>query len=206
MPLRICRWSRQRPPRLGVADGSSGASRSHSSSVISNRLFTASFYRTTCVQPKLNHRSEKQALGRVSRIASGLVGFGAQPDEDVGDGDRGRIPLSELVVSGRHRAELLAAVHQPLDLVTLPIAGPVEGQRSATTSTPAGPVGLLVIALGDGVGDAGPAAAAGPGYPYGVHQSDQLAGVGVLARGEAGRQVAAAAVADRVELGGQPAA
>jgi hypothetical protein len=44
MPLRICRWSRQRPPRLGVVDGSSGASCSHSSSVISNRLFTASFY------------------------------------------------------------------------------------------------------------------------------------------------------------------
>jgi hypothetical protein len=32
--------------------GSRGASRCHSSSVISNRRFTASFYRITCTQPK----------------------------------------------------------------------------------------------------------------------------------------------------------
>jgi hypothetical protein len=170
-------------------------------------------------------------LGRVSRIASWLVRSGAQPDEDVGDGDRGRIPLSELVVAGRHRAELLAATHQPLDLVALPVAGSVEGQRPPTTGTLAGPVGLVVIPLGDGVRDvasaqrgpvgaagvglvggqmiwsrAGPPAAAGPRHPHLVHQPDQLDGVGVLARGQPGRQVAATAIADRVELGGQPAA
>jgi hypothetical protein len=41
--------------------------------------------------------------------------------------------------------------------------------------------------------------------PHLIHQRDQFAGVGVLAWGEPGRQVAAAAVADRVDLGGQPA-
>jgi hypothetical protein len=50
---------------------------------------------------------------------------------------------------------------------------------------------------------AGPAAAAGPSHPHLVHQRDQLAGVGVLARGQPGGQVAALAVTDRVELGGQ---
>jgi hypothetical protein len=51
---------------------------------------------------------------------------------------------------------------------------------------------------------AGPAPPTRPGHPQGVHQPDQLAGVSILARGEAGGQVAAPAVADGVELGGQP--
>src|SRR5215204_2467692 len=42
--------------------GSSGASRSHSWSVSSNRRFMPGFYRSPCPQPKLTHRSEKQAL------------------------------------------------------------------------------------------------------------------------------------------------
>jgi hypothetical protein len=54
-------------------------------------------------------------LGRVSRIAAGAVGSGAQPDEDVGDGNRGLVADGELVEAGRHRPELLAPVHQPLD-------------------------------------------------------------------------------------------
>ena len=52
---------------------------------------------------------------------------------------------------------------------------------------------------------AGSAAAARPGHPHRIDQPDQLAGVGVLARGEACGQVAAAAIADGMELGGQPA-
>jgi hypothetical protein len=171
------------------------------------------------------------SLGRVSRIASGAVGSGAQPDEDVSDGDRGRIPAGELVVAGRHRAELLAAVHQPLHLIPVAVAGPVKGRRSATPATPPGPVGLLVSALGDGVRDstgpqrgpvgpagvglvagqlrhprAGPPTATGPRHPHLVHQPDQLGGVGVLAGGQLGRQVAATAIADGVQLGGQPTA
>src|SRR5215212_1712758 len=54
-------------------------------------------------------------LGRVSRIPSWSVGSGAQPDEDVGHGNGGLVADGELVVAGRDRAELLAAVHQPLD-------------------------------------------------------------------------------------------
>ena len=65
MPLRTWRWSRHRPPRRGVIAGSKGASRSHSSSVISNRRFTAGFYRTTCAQSKPTQRSEKHALAAV---------------------------------------------------------------------------------------------------------------------------------------------
>jgi hypothetical protein len=55
LPLRTWRWSRQRPPRLGVIAGSKGASRSHSWSVISNRRFTAGFYRIACTRPKLTN-------------------------------------------------------------------------------------------------------------------------------------------------------
>jgi hypothetical protein len=44
-----------------------------------------------------------------------LVGSGAQPDEDVSHTDRGLVADGELVKAGGHRAELLAAVHQPLD-------------------------------------------------------------------------------------------
>jgi hypothetical protein len=51
-----------------------------------------------------------------------------------------------------------------------------------------------------------PAAPTRPRDPHLVNQRDQVLGVGVLAWGEPGRQVAAAAVADRVDLGGQPAA
>jgi hypothetical protein len=62
-PLRTWRWSRQRPPRRGVIAGSKGASRAHSSSVSSNRRFTAGFYRINRAPPKPTHRSEKHALG-----------------------------------------------------------------------------------------------------------------------------------------------
>jgi hypothetical protein len=47
-----------------------------------------------------------------------------------------------------------------------------------------------------------PPTAARAGHPHGVHQPDQLGGVGVLARGQPGGQVAAPAVADGVQLGG----
>src|SRR5215217_4701731 len=169
-------------------------------------------------------------LGRVSRIPSWPVGSGAQPDEDVGHGHRGLVADGELVKAGRDRPELLAAVHQPLHLVPGAIADPVEGRRAATTSTLTDPVGLLVPTLRDGVADVAgpqggpvgptavglvpgqmlrshprPAAAARPRHPYGVHQPDQLASAGILARREPGRQVATAPVADRMELGGQPA-
>jgi hypothetical protein len=93
-----------------------------------------------------------EALGRVSRIALGLVGSGAQPDEDVGDGHRGLVADGELVVAGRHRAELLAPVHQPLHLVALAVALAVEGRWPATAGAPPGSVGLLIGGLGDGVG------------------------------------------------------
>jgi site-specific DNA recombinase len=116
------------------------------------------------------------------------------------------------------------------DLVALAVALAVKGRRAATPSPLAGPVGLLVIPLGDGVGDpagaqrrpVGPAAVglvAGqmghpgtrpapptrPRHPHGIHQPHQLAGVSVPARGQPGGQVATATVADRVELGAQPA-
>jgi hypothetical protein len=50
-----------------------------------------------------------------------------------------------------------------------------------------------------------PAAATRAGHPHLIHQPNQLGGVGILARGQPGGQVAAAAVADGVHLGGQPA-
>jgi hypothetical protein len=164
-------------------------------------------------------------------MASGAVGSGAQPDEDVGDGHGGLVADGELVEAGRHRAELLAAVHQPLHLVALAVAGPVKGGRAATAGAPPDPVSLLVLPLGNGVGDApgpqrrpvgpagiglipgqmgqalaGPPTAAGSGHPHPIDQPDQLAGVGVLPRGQPGGQVAATTVTDGVELGGQPAA
>jgi site-specific DNA recombinase len=116
------------------------------------------------------------------------------------------------------------------DLVALAVADAVKAGRAATTRSLAGRVGLLVIALGDGVTDpaspqglpvgpaaiglvpgqmvwshARPAAATWAGHPHLIHQPDQLARVGILARGQAGGQVPAPAVADGVELGGQPA-
>jgi hypothetical protein len=170
------------------------------------------------------------ALGRVSRIASGSVRSGPQPDEDVSHTDRGLVADGQLVEAGRHRPELLAPVHQPLDLVALAVALAVKAGRAATTSPPPGPVGLLVIPLGNGVADpaspqglpVGPAAVGlvpgqvghpgtrpppptWAGHPHGIDQPDQLGGVGVLARGQAGGQVAAPAVANGVQLGGQPA-
>jgi hypothetical protein len=112
--------------------------------------------------------------------------------------------------------------------VALVVGG--EGWWPPPTSTTTGTVGLLIIALGDGVSDvagpqrrpvgaaavslvpgqvigtySGPTAATRPGHPHGVHQPYQLAGVGVLAWGEAGGQIPAAAVADGMQLGGQPA-
>ena len=44
--------------------------------------------------------------------------------------------------------------HSVADLIALPVALAVKGRRAATTSTLAGPVGLLVLAFGDGVRDA----------------------------------------------------
>jgi site-specific DNA recombinase len=114
-------------------------------------------------------------------------------------------------------------------LVALAVALAVEGRWPPTTGTPTGSVGLLVVALGDGVGDpagaqggavgtagvglvagqvigtrAGPTPPTRAAYPHLVHQPDQLGGVGVLPRGQAGGQVTTPAVADGVHLGGQP--
>src|SRR5215217_3844804 len=77
MPLRTWRWSRQRPPRLGVMAGSRGASRSHSSSVISNRRFTTGFYRITSTRHKPIYRSEKHALVLQSQFSALLLVVGA---------------------------------------------------------------------------------------------------------------------------------
>jgi hypothetical protein len=159
-----------------------------------------------------------------------LVGSGAQPDEDVGHTDRGLIADGELVKAGRHRAELLAPVHQPFHLIAVAIPVPVKDRRPPTTRTATSPVGLLVIPLRERVADVagaqrgpvGPAGVGlvagqvvgaragsppptGAGYPYLVHQPDQLGGVGILARRQPRRQVAATPVADGVQLGGQPA-
>jgi hypothetical protein len=169
-------------------------------------------------------------LGHVSRIVAGLVRSGPQPDQDVRHGDGGLVADGKLVEAGRHRPELLAPVHQPLDLVALAVALAVKGRRPTPARPPAGPVGLLIIPLRDRVPDVagaqrrpvGPTAvglvagqmghpSAGPppptraGHPHGIHQPDQLAGVGVLARSETGNQVPAATVTDGVQLGGQPA-
>jgi hypothetical protein len=81
-------------------------------------------------------------------MVSWLVGPGAEPDEDVGHTDRGLVADGQLVEAGRHRPELLAAVHQPLHLVALAVALAVEGRWPPTTGTPTGSVGLLVVALG----------------------------------------------------------
>jgi putative methionine-R-sulfoxide reductase with GAF domain len=169
------------------------------------------------------------ALGRVSRIASRLVGSGAQPDEDVRDSNGGLVAGGELVKAGRDRPELLAAVHQPLHLIPVAGAGPVKGRRPTAPGTTTGPVGRLIITLRDRVADAAgpqrrpvgaaavgliagqvirsrarPPTTAGPSHPHLVHQPDQLGGVSVLPRGQPGGQVAATPIADRVELGGQP--
>ena len=141
----------------------------------------------------------------------------------------GLVTVGELVKAGGDRAELLATVHQPLHLVALPVAGLVKGRRPATTGALADPIRLLVLPLGNRVGDvagaqrgpvrpaavglvpgqvghprAGPALPTRPSHPHGVHQPDQLAGVGVLPRREPGRQITAATVAHGMDLGGQP--
>jgi hypothetical protein len=67
------------------------------------------------------------------------------------------------------------------------------------------PVGAAAVGLVAGQvrhARAGPPTRAG--HPHLVHQPDQLAGISVLARGQPAGQVAATAVADGVELGGQP--
>ena len=63
------------------------------------------------------------------------------------------MPAGEFVKAGRHRAELLAAVHQPLHLIAAAGADPGQTSAAAHRSALAGPVGLLVIALGDRVAD-----------------------------------------------------
>jgi site-specific DNA recombinase len=135
------------------------------------------------------------------------------------------------VVPTTHRSTHTRFCHLRTDyfhLIALPIASPIKGRRAAATGPLAGPVGLLVIALRDRVPDvaatqggpirpagvglvtgqmphpgAGPPTATRAGHPHRVHQPHQLAGVGILPRGQPGGQVAAPAVADRVELGGQ---
>jgi hypothetical protein len=114
--------------------------------------------------------------------------------------------------------------------VALPVAHRIHPGRPATPGTPPGTGGLLVGSLRDGVGDAAgpqrrpvgptavglvpgqlghPSAGSAPttraGHSHGVHQPNQLAGVGILAGREPGHQVPTAAVADGVERGGQPA-
>src|SRR4029453_14718311 len=146
-------------------------------------------------------------LGRVSRIAAGLVGSGPQPDEDVGHTDRGLVADGELVEASGHRPELLATVHQPLHLIPGAVPVAVKGRRPPATTTPVSPVGLLIITLRDRVGDpagpqrgpvcsagiglvpgqmirslAGPTPPTRPRHPHLVNQPDQLGGVGVLAR------------------------
>jgi hypothetical protein len=123
-------------------------------------------------------------LGRVSRIASRAVGSGAQPDEDVGHTDGGLVADGELVEAGGHRPELLAPVHQPLDLVAGAIALAVKGRRPPTPGTLAGPIGPAAVGLVPGQmphPGARPAPASRAGHPHGIDQPDQLAGVGVLA-------------------------
>jgi hypothetical protein len=112
-------------------------------------------------------------------------------------------------------------------LIPVAIADPVKGRRPATAGTPPGPVGLLVLTLGNRVGDvagaqrgsvgpagvglvtgqvirarAGPAPPTRPRHPHGVHQPHQLAGVGVLPWGQAGGQVAATPVAAALPVRG----
>jgi hypothetical protein len=78
---------------------------------------------------------------------------GAQPDEDVGHTDRGLVADGELVKAGRHRPELLAAIHQPLHLIPGAVPVAVKGRRPPTTTTPVSPVGLLIVTLWDRVPD-----------------------------------------------------
>jgi hypothetical protein len=160
-----------------------------------------------------------------------VVGLGSQPDEDVSDADGGPVAVAELVITGSHGPELLAAVHQPFDPVALPVAGLVERWRPAATAAPPGPVSLLVGRLGYRVGDlpaaqrgpvsprtvclvraeegqplAGPTDPARAGYRHRVQQGYQLSGVGVLAWGDPAGQVPAPSLTDRVDLRGEPAA
>jgi hypothetical protein len=69
---------------------------------------------------------------------------------------------------------------------------------------PVGPTGIGLVAGQVRHLGARPAPPTGPGYPYLVDQPDQVAGVSILTRAQPGHQVAATAVADRVQLGGQP--
>jgi hypothetical protein len=114
-------------------------------------------------------------------------------------------------------------------LIPVAVTVPIKGRRPSATGPLAGTVGLLVITLRNRVPDvagaqrrpvgatavglvagqlrhpgARPAASTRAGHPHGVHQPDQLDGVGVLARGQPGGQVAAATITDGVELGRQP--
>lgn len=58
-------------------------------------------------------------------------------------------------------------------LIPVAVADPVKGRRAATPGTTTGPVGLLVVALGDGVGDREPAALPGwPGWNRPCRRSD----------------------------------
>ena len=76
---RTRRRSRQRPPRVGVIAGSSGRSRSDSSSVISYRRSTPSFYRDPTPGPNSTSRpireqtlAEPQPVRREHRTCSAL--------------------------------------------------------------------------------------------------------------------------------------
>jgi hypothetical protein len=71
---------------------------------------------------------------------------------------------------------------------------------------PVGPAAVGLVAGQVGHPGTRPPTATRAGHPHRIHQPDQLAGVGVLTWCEAGGQIPALAVADGVELGGQPAA
>ena len=81
-----------------------------------------------------------------------------------------------------------------------------DGVRDASSAQRL-PVGATAVGLIAGQvlpSLAGPPRTTRPPHPHLIHQPDQPQGVGVLARSEAGDQVAATAVADGMELGGQP--
>src|SRR6266545_4202005 len=144
MPLRTWRWSRQRPPRRGVVAGSSGASRSHSSSVISNRRFMASFYRNPSSQPN-RRRSGKHALASGIGLPYGCTGpvVAVAPDGRqvaVVDGSGESAVIQAL---DRGSARPLKIVAPILDYAYGPRVWDLTGQRVVLpVSPPAGGSGV----------------------------------------------------------------
>ena len=162
---------------------------------------------------------------RTARPWSRCGGRGSrEPHQQGGKDHPGTVAGRQLVVSGRHRTKVLAAVHAPFYDVA---AGSGPGQlladarddgrsdrcalgwcaRSGAGATAHGRWGGCSPFSDHVVGAlAGPPTAAGPWHTDAVQNRLQLGGFMALARGDHDAQHSAASLGGQVDLGGQPTA